>query len=83
VIASNQNTTEIGSLLAVARAEARKREQSKINPPVRALVFVAELGLYVAVYEVLVDEKSVTGNSVVGKADDVKVDCGKSRREVS
>ena len=38
--------------MAVARAEARKREQSKENPPVRALKFFPELGVYVAVYEV-------------------------------
>jgi hypothetical protein len=51
VIIPNEKTTELGSLLAVARAEARKREQSKENPPVRALRFVPELGVYVAVYE--------------------------------
>jgi hypothetical protein len=52
VIAPNEKTKEFGSLLAVARAEARKREQSKENPPIRALKFVPELGIYVAVYEV-------------------------------
>jgi hypothetical protein len=52
VIAANEKMTEFGSILAVARAEARKREQSKENPPVRALVYVAELGIFVAVYEV-------------------------------
>ena len=51
VITPNEKTTEFGSLLAVARAEARKREQSKDNPPVRALRFFPELGVYVAVYE--------------------------------
>jgi hypothetical protein len=53
VIVSNEKTTDCGSLLAIARAEARKREQVRENPPVRALVFVAELGVYVAVYEVM------------------------------
>ena len=52
VISPNEKTTELGSLLAVARAEARKREHVVVNPPVRALVFVAEVGVYVAVYEV-------------------------------
>ena len=51
VVAPNEKTKEFGSLLAVARAEARKREQSKENPPVRALKYFPELGVYVAVYE--------------------------------
>jgi hypothetical protein len=51
VIAPNEKTTEFGSLLAVARAEARKREQSKNNPPIRALRYFPELSVYVAVYE--------------------------------
>ena len=51
VVTPNEKTTEFGSLLAVARAEARKREQSKENPPVRALRYFPELGVYVAVYE--------------------------------
>jgi len=51
VICPNEKTAECGSLLAVARAEARKREHIAVNPLVRALVFVAELGIYVAVYE--------------------------------
>ena len=51
VIFQNQQTKEVGALLAVARAEARKREQSKENPPVRALQFVPELGVFVAIYE--------------------------------
>jgi hypothetical protein len=51
VVAPNEKTTEFGSLLAVARAEARKREQSKDNPPIRALRYFPELSVYVAVYE--------------------------------
>jgi hypothetical protein len=51
VIAPNEKTTEFGSLLAVARAEGRKREQSKDNPPIRALRYFPELSVYVAVYE--------------------------------
>ena len=51
VISPNEKTTEFGSLLAVARAEARKREQSLDNPPIRALKYFAELCVYVAVYE--------------------------------
>ncbi len=57
VISPNKKTTEVGSLLAVARAEACRRERVGINPPVRALVFVAELGVYVAVYEAAESQK--------------------------
>ncbi|MGD0405472.1 MAG: hypothetical protein ABSB10_02305 [Candidatus Bathyarchaeia archaeon] len=52
VIAANEKTVEFGSLLAVARAEARKREHSQDNPPILALRFLAELNVYVAVYQV-------------------------------
>jgi hypothetical protein len=51
VINPNEKTVEFGSLLAVARAEARRREKCERNPPVRALKFFPELGVYVAVYE--------------------------------
>jgi hypothetical protein len=51
VIASNEKTREFGCLLAVARAEARKREKANQNPPILALKFLPELGVYVAVYE--------------------------------
>lgn len=51
VISPNEGTVDLGSVLAVARAEACRREQVRVNPTVRALVFVAELGVYVAVYE--------------------------------
>jgi hypothetical protein len=52
VITPNDKIAEFGSLLAIARSEACRREHVGVNPPVRALVFVAELGVYVAVYEV-------------------------------
>jgi hypothetical protein len=58
VITPNQKTIEFGSLLAVARSEARRREQIQENPPVRALCFVADLGIYVAVYEIHENSKS-------------------------
>jgi hypothetical protein len=51
VIMPNSKTSEIGALIAIARSEARKREQSRENPPIRALKFIPELCLYVAVYE--------------------------------
>jgi hypothetical protein len=51
VIIPNPKTAEYGSLLAVARAEARKREHSEKNPPILALRFLPELEIYVAVYE--------------------------------
>jgi len=53
VILSNEKTKDYGSLLAVARAEARKREHAQSNPPIRSLIFVPELGVYVALYEAL------------------------------
>jgi hypothetical protein len=53
VIAPNEKTTEFGSLLAVARAEARKREKSEDNPPILALRYFPELSVYVAVYKAL------------------------------
>lgn len=51
VIVPNSRTKEIGDLLAIARAEARKREHADKNPPIRALVFVPELQVYCAIYE--------------------------------
>ena len=51
VITPNEKTAELGCILAIARSEARKREQSKINPPIRALRYFPELSVYVAVYE--------------------------------
>jgi hypothetical protein len=51
VIFPNEKTTDLGCLLAIARKEACRREHVSVNPTVRALVFVAEVGVYVAVYE--------------------------------
>lgn len=51
MIIPNSRTKEIGDLYAVARAEARKREHTRDGPPIRALVFVPEVGVYVALYE--------------------------------
>ena len=73
VIIPNSKTVDLGSLLAIARSEACRREGVRVNPPVRALVFVAELGVYVAVYEVLADEEAVNGNCVIGKTCTEKV----------
>jgi hypothetical protein len=51
VISPNERTVDFGCLLAIARAEACRREQTKVNPTISSLVFVAELGVYVAVYQ--------------------------------
>ena len=51
VVCPNERTVDFGCLLAIARAEACRREHVTVNPPVRTLVFVAELGVYVAIYE--------------------------------
>jgi hypothetical protein len=64
VIEANEKTVEFGSLLAVARAEARKREHAQDNPPIVALRFLAELNVYVAVYQVA-DVPRETGASKV------------------
>jgi len=52
VITPNEKTVEFGSLLAVARAEACRREHVSMNPPILALSFIPELKVYVAIYEV-------------------------------
>jgi hypothetical protein len=57
VIVPNEQTKEFGALIAVARAEARKREQSDKNPPILALKFIPELHIYVAVYEAQTNKK--------------------------
>ncbi len=51
VIVPNSRTSELGDLMAIARAEARKREHVDKNPPIRALVFVPELQVYCAIYD--------------------------------
>ena len=51
VIIPNEQTKEVGALLAVARQAARNREHADKNPPILALRFFPELGVYVAVYE--------------------------------
>ena len=51
VIVPNEKTTDFGSLIAIARTEASKREHVQENPVIRAMPFVPELGVYIAVYE--------------------------------
>lgn len=76
VISPNDKTGDVGSLLAVARAEACRREHVQVNPLVRALVFVAEVGVYVAVYEVA-DCQGLAGKQAVER-----IDRGKGRDKV-
>jgi len=64
VIVPNKKTRDLGSLLAIARSEAAKREHSNRKPPIRALNFVPELGVYVVVYETLDVQKPGVGNEV-------------------
>ncbi len=59
VIAPNEKTREFGCLLAVARADARKREKCDKNPPVLALKHFPELSVYVAVYEATVQKQTI------------------------
>ena len=63
VICPNEGTVDVGCLLAVARAEACRREHVSVNPCVRVLVFVAEVGVYVAVYEAAAKEEDVKANN--------------------
>jgi hypothetical protein len=56
VVLPNAKTSDVGALLAVARDAARRREDMLTNPPIRALHFIAEIGIYVAIYEA--DEKT-------------------------
>ncbi|MFQ6081275.1 MAG: hypothetical protein ACE5OW_06375 [Candidatus Bathyarchaeia archaeon] len=53
VIYVNEKVKDVGSLLAIARAEAQKREHTHRNLVVRAIKFIPELGVYVAFYEPL------------------------------
>lgn len=62
ILMPNEKTTEVGSLLAIARGAARRREGIPENPPIRALRFIAELGVYVAVYEAV--EKTGPGQDI-------------------
>jgi len=64
VIVPNSRTREVGDLLAVARAEARRREHADKNPPIRALRFLPELGVYVAVYEAQDKQKANAAEKV-------------------
>jgi len=64
VIVPNSRTKEVGDLLAIARAEARKREHADKNPPIRALRFLPELGVYVAVYEAQDKQKAKDSKKV-------------------
>lgn len=51
VIIPNERTQDMGSLLAIARAEAQKHERTHQNITVRAIKFIPECGVYVALYE--------------------------------
>jgi hypothetical protein len=83
VISPNERTVDFGCLLAIARAEACRREQTKVNPTIRALVFVAKFGEYSAICEVLVKGKLIKGNVAIEKIIDQKVESEKANREVS
>lgn len=67
VITPNERTFDMGSLLAIARSEACRREHVKVNPAIRALVFVAELGVYVAVYQVLDNSENAANRQFFAK----------------
>ena len=51
VITPNQRTKDMGDILQIARATAQKCEHTHQNVNIKAIQFVASLGVYVAVYE--------------------------------
>lgn len=67
VISPNDRTGDVGCLLAIARSESCRREHISINPTIRALVFVAEVGVYVAIYEILDNTESSISKSKTKK----------------
>lgn len=52
VIFLNDKTRDYSDLLAIARSCAKAREHSNENIPVRSIIYCAELGIHIAVYEV-------------------------------
>lgn len=56
VIFPNDKTHDLGDLLQISRAEARKREHTETNLPIMAIHYIAELKVYVAVYEAVSHE---------------------------
>ena len=51
IIIPNSRTKQLGDLLAIAKAESKKRERTYQNLPIKSLFFVPECGVYVAIYE--------------------------------
>ena len=51
VIFPNERASDVGSLLAIARAVAKRQEHTRRPVEVKVIKFVPELGVYVAVYE--------------------------------
>jgi len=62
VIVPNSRTKQVSALLAIAKAESKKKEHSDRTPDVLALKFIPELGVYVALYEVPDVQKPGVGN---------------------
>jgi len=51
VIVPNERTQDMRSLVNIASAEAKRREGTHQDIPIRALKFIPELGVYVAIYD--------------------------------
>jgi len=51
VIVPNERTQDMGSLLAIARAEAQRNLRSHQNVVVKTIHWVPECGVYVVLYE--------------------------------
>ena len=51
VINKNERVKSQGDLLQIARAVAKTIEHTKHNIPIQAIIYVAELDVFVALYE--------------------------------
>lgn len=51
VIYANRKTKDVGDLLAIARAEAQKREHTRHNVTVHSIIYDPVTQVYVALYQ--------------------------------
>lgn len=59
VIVPNERSRDMGSLLAIARAEAQKREHIRRKVNVKSILYDPVCGVYIALYEAGCSEKLV------------------------
>jgi hypothetical protein len=61
IIMPNEKTSDVGTLLAIARDAARRREETQTNPTILALHFIPELGIFTAIYDAIEKNHSKSG----------------------